>query len=263
MSINAPIAYPDTLTNKNWQKNKGLLAKAAGETGIGALMDGVQKAYNAVNWSIFYAKAVCTKDNGVLLPKHVTEKLELVKNEHRTKVEALRKEAHKLNAQAEKIAADWKKSKTIPSSSTKVVQTVAAVSDDFYIALKDNGVYFTQVIKDFDEEKQRLQRLVDIATKGIKEKIATLEKEGKEVYQNPTIEGFKGDAKSGFYQRIRGIGADLANLSTDEKISEFREKTWIKFTRADFLPKSVEEVKPKVKLVADAMPKLKELVAHL
>ncbi|MGH7042784.1 MAG: hypothetical protein ACREFY_11705 [Acetobacteraceae bacterium] len=42
--------YPKILTKANWDKKKSLLAKAAGETGVGAAMDTAQAAYDAVDW---------------------------------------------------------------------------------------------------------------------------------------------------------------------------------------------------------------------
>lgn len=56
MPISAPIDFPEILTNRHWQKNKGLLAKAAGETGVGSQMDKVQVAFKAVDWKKFDAR---------------------------------------------------------------------------------------------------------------------------------------------------------------------------------------------------------------
>lgn len=39
------LPYPDILTNSNWQKNKSMIAKMAGETGIGDLMKTAEAGY--------------------------------------------------------------------------------------------------------------------------------------------------------------------------------------------------------------------------
>ena len=260
MAIGAPVEYPTILTDKDWQKKKGLLAKAGGETGIGAQMDKIQADFKKVDWAVFYAKMVCSKQNGVLLPSHVDDKLKLVTQEYNKTVEPLRAEVNKLTKLAEKTAADWKKSKTIPSSSTKHVALVAAESDHFFMALKGNGIYFTQVQKDFQEEKDRLQGLVDIAARGIQKKISSLKEDGAELKKNPTVDQFKGGASSGFRQRIRGIGADLAMLSADPQIEQFRKNTWVKLTLDSYIPTSDDEVLGKLKEVGEAVKDLIRLL---
>lgn len=193
------------------------------------------------------------------LPGHVTAKLKDVTGEYGSKVEALRKEVDKLAKLTGATAADWKKSKTIPSASAKHAQAVADAASTFHLALKGNGVYFSQVASEFDAERERLQRNVDIARNGIRGKIATLKKEAGDVIANPTPEQFKGTASAGFYQRIRGIGADLAALSEDPRIDQFRLE-WLGFAKAGYLPKNDEEVKPKVKEVLSKVAELDKLL---
>lgn len=260
MATLAPPAFPAILTNKDWQKNKGLLSKAAGETGVGAQMDKVQVAFNAVKWPTFYAHNVCSKENGVLLPGHVTAKIADITKEYSSKVEPLRKELEKLSKIADDTATAWKKSKTIPSSSTKHAAAVSTAASNFMTAVKSNGIYFTQVNTEFEAEKTRLQRLVDIAAKGVRTKIAQLKVDASGVIATPTVAQFTGTASAGFYQRIRGIGADLAALSADPKIDAFRTSTWLGFAKAGFLPKKDEEVKPKVKEVLTKLPVLEGLL---
>lgn len=259
MSVIAPIDYPAILTNRDWQKRKGLLAKAGGETGVGAQMDKIQQAFKAVDWTKFYAKTVCTKQNGVVLPSHVAARLKEVASEYGGKVEPLRKEVDKLGKLAGDTAADWKKSKAIPAASAKHAQAVADAASMFHMALKSNGVYFSQVAADFEAERVRLQRNVDIAAQGIKGKIATLKSDAAEVVRNPTVAQFTGSASAGFYQRIRGIGADLAALAEDPRIDAFRTG-WLAFAKAGYLPKSDAEVKPKVKEVLTQVAVLEKLL---
>lgn len=260
MSVLAPPEFPAILTSKDWQKKKGLLAKGAGETGVGTQMDKVQAGFNALDWSACYAKTVCTKDNGVLLPGHVEGKMKDVAAFLGGRIEPLRKEIDKLAKLAGDTAAEWKKSKLIPAASAKHAQAVADAAGMFSMAIKGNGVYFTNVGKDFAEEKARLQRNVDIATKGVRDKIASLKSDAQGVAATPTVAQFKGSASAGFYQRIRGIGADLAALSADARIDTFRNNVWLGFSKAGYLPTTDEEVKPKVKEVMTQLAVLEKLL---
>src|SRR5262245_18978701 len=47
---------PVILTEADWKKNKGLLAKGVGETGVGAAMGQLKTAYEAVDWDKFDVK---------------------------------------------------------------------------------------------------------------------------------------------------------------------------------------------------------------
>ena len=45
--------YSDVLTRKNWDKNRGVLAKMAGFTGIGDGLAKLEGLYNKIDWTIF------------------------------------------------------------------------------------------------------------------------------------------------------------------------------------------------------------------
>ena len=48
-----PPAYPAVLTKANWDKNKGVVAKMAGATGVGDALSKLEAAYKAVDWKKF------------------------------------------------------------------------------------------------------------------------------------------------------------------------------------------------------------------
>ena len=50
--------YPVILTQADWNKKKGLFAKMAGETGLGALMLQTETLYKAVDWNKFDVRKV-------------------------------------------------------------------------------------------------------------------------------------------------------------------------------------------------------------
>jgi hypothetical protein len=57
--------YPKYLLKTEWEKNKGMVAKARhGETGIGAALDQVKAAYDAVGWATLQKAAGNALANG-------------------------------------------------------------------------------------------------------------------------------------------------------------------------------------------------------
>src|ERR1051325_2947629 len=112
------IPYPAILTDANWQKEKGIVAKiVVKETGIGALMKALKDTFDGVDWNKFdpYATLVATKDR---TPENIDKCFEIAKTEA-TKLEGVRKAAFALRDRAKVLATEWSKSKVIPSSSRK------------------------------------------------------------------------------------------------------------------------------------------------
>src|SRR5260221_5633672 len=75
-SIGEPMAIPKILpilTETEWNKNKGAIAKLAGETGIGALMKQVKKDYDAVHWGFFDVQRALKSGVSPEVAKHALE----------------------------------------------------------------------------------------------------------------------------------------------------------------------------------------------
>jgi hypothetical protein len=51
-TVREPVKWPDTLTNTDWQKKKGALAKMAGTTDIGATIRPWGQTYPSVGSSV-------------------------------------------------------------------------------------------------------------------------------------------------------------------------------------------------------------------
>jgi hypothetical protein len=47
--------WPDTLTNRDWQKKKGALAKMSGKTDIGATMTDAKDEFDKIDWTLLEA----------------------------------------------------------------------------------------------------------------------------------------------------------------------------------------------------------------
>jgi len=260
MAVLAPPDYPAILTDADWQKKKGIIAKMTGETGIGAQLKKIKTAFDNVDWPKFYAKLVCAKEKGVVTPTHATAaKAEMMK-EHKNEVNKVREELIKFDTLGKKVAADFKKNKLIPKSSTEHVELMVKTAEAFKVALKDTGVYVTASIKEFDEEISRLERILEKAKQGIQDCLKNLLLDGAKVKSTPDVATFTGGAKDGFYQRIRGVNAALLSLKDYPELEKFRKETWIKFSQADYLPKSDDQVEEKLKSVLAAAKTLGQLI---
>jgi hypothetical protein len=146
----APPPIPPILTKANWDKNKGVFAKIAGKTGIGEAMTAVDTAYKNVDWSKFNAKAQLSR---VMRESEINNAVKVATKENSTTVEALRQKVTALKDLANTTKAAFEKKKTIPSSSTKHVASVAAAAQDFLMALKSNSSYFDAFMKTFEDER--------------------------------------------------------------------------------------------------------------
>lgn len=256
MLVQPPI--PKSLTKAEWDKNKGLFAKMAGETGVGAAMTNVDSAYKAVAWAKFDAKLALP---GVKLMS-VIEAGEKEASAETGKVNTLRDSVKTLRDLATTTEAKFKKSKTIPASSAKYVGKVSSDADLFWIALKTNSGYFVDSLKTFTDEKAKLLEKQRIGVATMKPYIKTITDYGKGVLVDPTAANYIGRAGKGFHQGIRGLSAALA-LQTDPKLVSFMIK-WKPFAQDAFMPakdSKDSEVKAKVVMVLKELANLGPLLA--
>lgn len=122
--------YPVHLTNADWQKKKGVLAKVfKGETGIGAAMDKARAAYSKLDLMKISPKPTYKSEDE--LKKAIADsKAELAKTE------AVRKELYALRDVAKKAAAEMKKNKLVPSSTVAHVEKIAADADALAVQIR-------------------------------------------------------------------------------------------------------------------------------
>src|ERR1039457_2882297 len=117
--------YPTTLTNADWQKKKGLLAKMAGETGIGAALIKATTAHEAVDW----AKIDVLNAYPNLQALEDAEKV--AKEAFHAKVSHLIDELVKVRTLAQAVAKTFQQKKTIPASAVKAVTDVGAACTSY------------------------------------------------------------------------------------------------------------------------------------
>ena len=203
-------AIPDILTNSNWQKEKGKFAKLfAGETGIGAQMDKIKAAANKLDIGKL-SVAQSYKSEEAIDQAIVACKSEIAK------CAAVSKECYALRDLAKKVAADFKKNKLIPSSSSAHLEKVATSADQLGVAIKSYDP-----TTEFANAKKKLEETAKIKEKVLKDGLAkcksaiTSVKGGKATPDDWTKKA---------WQAIRAYSASVA-LSADLKPVQGEWKT--------------------------------------
>ena len=248
---------PKILTVADWNSKKGVIAKMAGETGIGAALAKLKTTWDKVEWDVLDPDAAVLKNSKTgKMTLELLEKLEPIAAKNINKIEPVRKELKAVADLTEKIAAKWKTSKIIPSSSRKHVETMHTTADQMWIQLKS-------IDNDWKAARQRVgkeeERLRGIALNAIKPYFASIREFAKEVKSTPTVEKFTGEAKTGLYQNIRGLNAALDRSKRTDWI-EWKDKHWKPLSQASFLPKDNSEVAAKVDKVLDVLDELEKLI---
>lgn len=247
---------PQILTDKSWQKKKGLVAKIAGKTGIGAQMKKMSKAYAAVDWRLL--------DIGVSAPQGKAKTREALKKtfdnagaEFKTKVNGkLRKEIIALREAAKKTASEWEKNKKIPKKSTAHVKEVYKAADHFMVACNPASIS-SVVKKDYEDNLKGIEAkekmMAGLAKKLQKYCVAIAKGVNGGV---KTKEDFNGKFWS---ENIRGVGTTLPVLAKDLGL-EKEHKIWRAFASEGFKPKTDEDVPGQLKKIKTV---LKNIVAKL
>lgn len=126
---------PVILTQADWNKKKGVIAKMAGETGIGAAMKLLETEWKKVDWQEMDPDDAFAKAGIKATPTNYSKLLATAKGQL-SKVEAVRVKVKALRDLATTTEAKFKKSKLIPSSSTQHVANIKRTADQFWIELK-------------------------------------------------------------------------------------------------------------------------------
>jgi hypothetical protein len=203
---------PDILKNANWQKEKGKFAKLfARETGIGGQMDKLKAAAEKLN--LVNVSASDTYKSIEVLEAHMAE----VRKEL-GKTEPIRKEAYALRDLAKQVAAEFKKNKLIPSSTTAHVEAVSRAADLYGVTVKSYDPS-----ADFAKARARVQKTAEDAKKLVKDQMANCETAVKQLKGGKaTAEDYE---KKGL-QAFRGLGANVAkNVSLKPVHAEWKSLT--------------------------------------
>lgn len=182
--------YPKILTKKDWDKNKGVIAKMHGETGIGEKMLECVQAYADVDWDKLnlFAKRMDWKTVTVKAWKGFVSD---AAKEMNGKLNDLKEELFELRDLAKTVQADFKKSKTIPKSSAQHVGDIADEADKFGISINKNTVGTLLQAMDDEYMQHCKDKFVDIFPAGLKKYIKVHENTIDEVRDDPTLNNFE------------------------------------------------------------------------
>lgn len=200
---------PKILTRKDWDKNKGVIAKMHGKTGIGDALDDLKKAYDAVDWDALnmFEKRM---DWRTVTKKAWDKAFDDAKSEMTGNLTSLSKELYKVRDKCQDAAAKFKKSKTIPKSSTKHVTEMATTADHLGVATNKNSM--SPILRNmYDEylehiDKYFLKVFVDGLGKVLNKHKGTV----AQVKNDPTAENF---ANLGCQKMCRDFTTGLGNIS--------------------------------------------------
>jgi hypothetical protein len=151
------VTYPAILTNKDWQKNKGAIAKFAGKTGLGPELDKLEVAFKKVDQGKLTAGGYGKLHN----KEEIDNAQKQAKDYYAKNVQPVRDLALAVSRKGGEVEKDFKSKKTIPKKSTEHVGKLAKEALNFATALKS----FDAEWKTFDEQRAKLQAHIDLSKK--------------------------------------------------------------------------------------------------
>ncbi len=240
------VAYPPELDPKQWEKNKGIIAKFAGETGIGKALTELKSTYDGVDQTKLaaggYGKARSPTDYDTWL--------QAAKKYYAEKMVPLQEKARSVSALATTIQNKFKANKLIPKSSTEYVGKVAAAASFMAVGCKS----LDAEMKTFADGKARFEKLISDARKDALGHAQALEIAVNSLKKLPAPTGKEWTAM--VKQKNRSVGNSLGN------VPELKAKFWTVWQPLDGLQVKDSETDPKVvKAACDKL--LKELPAVL
>ncbi|HVY60844.1 MAG TPA: hypothetical protein VHF22_04290 [Planctomycetota bacterium] len=243
---------PEILTEKHWDKNKGLLAKAAGETGVGAALKKLADLFGKVDWLKFQGKTHCQGAvDWDLFDRHF--KAAQAENK---KAGEMQKQLYAVRDLAKAAAEKFKKGGPALKDAVKLGTDLADTADWYGVMLGSIDAEFKEVKKDWEWKSTESRKLMPAS-------LERLDEYARRTGETPTakfyVDGEK-DEKFCFHQIVRGLAAAIAIQPEPE--FKALQKTWREFSVDAFKPRTDgDEVKKKVKAVMDAAPALKKVVA--
>ena len=186
MAFKRPV-YPPILTKSNWDKNKGVVAKMAGATGVGEALAKLESTFKAVDWAKF--EIVQNKPSPFSLVKLEAQKKAAIA-EMNGNAAKLRLAAFAARDVAKKAAGDLKKN-PLTKSAGGICDQIEKAADFMGVGANANslGGYI-------DKDVAESRNAFDFTAKAIQTKIpssvAALVKAIKGVGDPPTAKGWQG-----------------------------------------------------------------------
>jgi hypothetical protein len=214
--------YATVLTKSNWDKNKGVVAKMAGATGVGEALAKLETAYKAVDWSKF--EIVNNKPSPFSLAKLEAQKKAAVA-EMNGNAAKLRVAAFAARDAAKKAAGDLKKN-PLTKSAGAICDQIEKAADFMGVGANANSLG-TYIEKDVAESRNAF----DFTAKAIQTKIpncvAALIKAIKGVDDPPTAKGWQGQqmmTKCRDLNQLIGNIPKLTEMGYDLKMDSAKAK---------------------------------------
>ncbi len=204
----APKTIPVILTQADWNKKKGVIAKMAGETGIGAAMKVLEAEWKKVDWDEMDPVEAFTKAKLKANPTNYAKVFAIAKGQI-SKVEGVRVKVKALRDLAEKTEKKFKASKLIPSSSTQHVANIKTTADHFWIELKSIDKLWEAKEKVINEKyKKDLTFAATNLKNNLKSSTAKADVFADKVRKTPNAATFN----SGIQQAARDMTQNIVNV---------------------------------------------------
>lgn len=196
--------YPAVLTKSNWDKNKGLMAKMAGATGVGEALAKLEAAFKAVDWKKF--EIVANKPNPFSL-KVVEAQKKAAIAEMNGAAAKLRLAAFAARDAAKKAAPDLKKN-PLTKSAGGLCDQIENAADFMGVGANTNSLS-GYIEKDVAESRKAFDFTVNAIKTKIPTNVAALQKAIKAVGDTPTAKSWSG---AGMMTRCRDLNQLIGNV---------------------------------------------------
>lgn len=206
--------YPDTLKRRNWDKNKSVLAKMKGYTGLGDALDQLEEQYNKVKWGeIFDLKEKFGSINQYMENHFTLAKLAAAERAAMDDVKTgecgkLRTKAYEVRDLATATAKDYDKNPIIPKKTAQLARDIATAADHLGVAANMNSM--GPIIQ---EMKRLVMHPIDSSIAMIEKNYAAhilaLEHAVVALVQNPSYETWK---SQGTMTLCRNLNQQIGNV---------------------------------------------------
>lgn len=249
-------AYPDELTNAAWQKKKGILAKIAGETGIGDMLKELVKEYGHIDWEKFKL-ATAAKGQGAKRTKQDVKDAYDDAIVECKKVFPLQVSARNVEKKADALAIDWKKNKAIPASSVKAAVELSGVAKAFSYAIAP-GTIGDELDKERKECDASIDKIADEYSK-MNDKFRTYVNGFEAACKGKTLKEYGALWK----ENIRGVGTLLPVIAKQREEFVKEWTIWKNFSNVLKEPATEEEMQKQLQMLIKVAASLKPKAARL
>jgi hypothetical protein len=152
-----PMEYPKTLTKAYWDKQMGLIAKAAGATGVGEAAKSAEDAFAKIDREVFDVVKRSPTSSSPEKLKEVQALKPSVVSEFNKSVKPTIAALKELSHTAAEAAKSLDKSK-LTKGSAKTAGEIANEADHFSVGLALNGIFFTAVAKECETSVEMMEK---------------------------------------------------------------------------------------------------------